>query len=495
MTDEQSMLPQETDSKPQGTDADQPNEAVARIMPHLTVQERADLGKEARKNCPRSVHAAWNPSDDRRDPIDLLEAQAATRIPELVPIRYKRMLVSPFAFYRGAAVIMASDLSTMPHTGLHVQLCGDAHLSNFGGFASPERELVLDINDFDETLPGPWEWDLKRLAASIEIAGRELGFDAEVNHRLVLDTVGEYSRSMEEFAALGNLDLWYLHMDLAGMKARWGKTVKHKAIKALDANLARAHNRDNHRALEKLTRRVDGQLRIAPSPPLVVPIEDLVPPNEKDEQEETLRRSIRNYRSKLRGDIRRLLESYHYVHLARKVVGVGSVGTIAWVLLMLGRDETDPLFLQVKEAQASVLEPYLGKSAYANHGLRVIEGQWLMQASSDIFLGWVHVAKGLDGLSHDFYFRQLWDWKISVDIEAMKPDEMMVYGKMCAWTLARAHARSGDRIAINAYLGKSDIADRALAEFAVAYADQNERDYQALTTAVKSGRIKAETSI
>jgi hypothetical protein len=314
MTDEQSMLPQETDSKPQGTDADQPNEAVARIMPHLTVQERADLGKVARQNCPRSVHAAWNPSDDRRDPIDLLEAQAATRIPELVPIRYKRMLVSPFAFYRGAAVIMASDLSTMPHTGLHVQLCGDAHLSNFGGFASPERELILDVNDFDETLPGPWEWDVKRLVASIEIAGRERGFAAKTNHSLLLSTVGEYRRSMQEFAALGNLDLWYLHMDLAGMQARWGKTVKHKAMKALDADLAHAHHRDNHRAFEKLTRRVDGQLRIAPSPPLVIPIEDLVPAGEKDRIEELIRGLVRKYRSSLRGDHRRLLESFHYVH-------------------------------------------------------------------------------------------------------------------------------------------------------------------------------------
>ncbi len=459
----------------------------------LTVKERAKLGKKARLDCPRSGHAEWNPSQDRPDPVDLLENQARSRIAELVPIRYERMLASPFAFYRGAAVIMASDLSTMPNTGLNVQLCGDAHLSNFGGFASPERDLILDVNDFDETLPGPWEWDVKRLVASVEIAGRERGFEAKTNRRLVLGTVAEYRRSMEEFAALGNLDLWYLHMDLAGMKARWGKTVKHKTMKTLDAHLVHAHHRDNHRALEKLTRRVDGQLRIAPSPPLVVPIEDLISADEKELQEETVRTFMRNYRSKLRGDRRRLLETYRSVHLARKVVGVGSVGTLTWVLLLLGRDETDPLFLQVKEAQASVLEPYLGESVYANHGRRVVEGQWLMQASSDIFLGWDHVEYGIDGRSHDFYVRQLWDWKISLDVETMEPEAMMVYVKMCAWTLARAHARSGDPIAVNAYLGKKGHIDNALAEFAVAYADQNERDYQALIAAMKDGRIKVDS--
>jgi len=475
--------------------ADQPHEDTARVIPHPTVQERAARGKAARKGCPRSGHAAWNPPDDRPDPVTLLEAQAITRIPELVPIRYGRMLASPFAFYRGAAAIMASDLSTMPNTGLHVQLCGDAHLSNFGGFASPERSLVLDVNDFDETLPGPWEWDLKRLAASIEIAGRERGFDPRANQSLVLGTVAEYRQSIAEFAALGNLDLWYLHMDLAGMQARWGKSIKHKTMKALDAKFASAYHKDNQRALEKLTRRVDGQLRISPSPPLVVPVEDLVSADEKAQMEETLRRFIRSYRSKLRGDRRRLLENYQYVHLARKVVGVGSVGTLAWVLLLLGRDDTDPLILQVKEAQSSVLEPFLGKSIYANHGRRVVEGQWLMQSTSDIFLGWDHVVEGLDGRSHDFYVRQLWDWKISLDVEAMVPDEMMVYVKMCAWTLARAHARSGDRVAIAAYLGTVDRVDRALAEFAAAYGDQNERDYQALVAASESGRIKAGAGV
>jgi len=457
---------------------------------HLTVKERIRQGKAARSGCPRSSHAAWDPAPDRPDPVELLEDQARSRVPELVPIRYERMLFSPFAFYRGAAVIMASDLSTMPNTGLTVQLCGDAHLSNFGGFASPERDLILDVNDFDETLPGPWEWDVKRLVASVEIAGRERGFGAKTNRRLVLDTVAEYRQSMEEFALLGHIELWHLHMDLAGMKARWGGTVKHKTMKALDARLEHAHHRDNHRALEKLTGYVDGQLRIAPSPPLVIPIENLISANEKESEEETVHRFVRNYRAQMRGDRQRLLESYHFVHLARKVVGVGSVGTRTWILLLVGRDETDPLFLQVKEANASVLEPYLGKSIYANHGRRVVEGQWLMQASSDIFLGWGHVENGIDGRSHDFYVRQLWDWKISLDVETMDPEEMIIYVKMCAWTLARAHARSGDPIAISTYLGKKDHIDNALAEFAAAYADQNEQDYQALVTAARDGRIK-----
>lgn len=478
------------DSQGPALAANQPSPATPKVVRHLSIQQRVELGKAARKNCPRSALAAWDPPEGRPDPIDLLEGQATTRIPELVPIRYQRMLVSPFAFYRGAAVIMASDLSTLPHTGLNVQLCGDAHLSNIGGFASPERELILDVNDFDETLPGPWEWDVKRLVASVEIAGRERGFHAKELQKIVLKTASEYHQSMREFVALSNLDLWYRHLDLAGIQKRWGNKAKPKAIKALDKNLAHASHKDNHRALEKLTRRVDGQLRIAPNPPLVIPIEDLMQDRDQDQVEETVRGLLRKYRSSLRGDYQRLLEEYRYMHMAFKVVGVGSVGTRAWIVLLLGRNEADPLFLQVKEAQASVLEPYLGKSVYANNGQRVVEGQWLMQSSSDIFLGWEHVPEGLDGRSHDFYFRQLWDWKISADIETMDPDEMMVYGQICAWTLARAHARAGDRVAINAYLGKSDLADRALAEFAVAYADQNERDYQELVSAAKSGRVK-----
>ena len=456
---------------------------------HMTVKERAIRGKQARLDCPRAGHAVWSPSQDRPDPVGLLEEQAQSRIPELVPIRYERMLVSPFAFYRGAAAIMASDLSMMPNTGLHVQLCGDAHLSNFGGFASPERDLILDVNDFDETLPGPWDWDVKRLVASVEIAGRERGFDAKVLHRLVRGVAEEYHASMHEFAALSNLQMWYLHMDLAGMKARWGKHVKPREMKTLDADFAHASHRDNHRALEKLTRQVNGQLKIAPNPPLIVPIEDLLPGSEQDRINETMRALLHKYILSLSGGYRKLVESYAFVHLARKVVGVGSVGTHTWIILMLGRDDQDALFLQVKEAEDSVLEPYLGKSEYHNHGRRVVEGQRLMQSSSDVFLGWDQ-AVGLDGIQRDFYIRQLWDWKVSLDFETMEPDEATVYGKLCAWILARAHARSGDPIAISAYLGEGHHIQMAMAEFAHVYADQNERDYQALIAAVKDGRIK-----
>lgn len=456
---------------------------------YLTAKERASLGKAARKRCPRSAHAAWSPAPERPDPVGLLEAQAKSRIAELVPIRYERMLVSPFAFYRGAAVIMAADLSTLRNSGLNVQLCGDAHLSNFGGFASPERDLILDVNDFDETLPGSWEWDVKRLVASVVIATRERGFDEKTSRRLVHEVVEEYRRSMHEFAALGNVKMWYVHLDAAGMKARWGGELTHKEWKAFEANLAHASHKDNHRALEKLTRRVNGQLRIAPNPPLIVPIEDLLQSPGQDSIDQTMRALIERYARNLPVAYRKLVESYRYVHLARKVVGVGSVGTHAWIILMVGRDEQDALFLQVKEAQESVLEPYLGRSVYDNHGRRVVEGQWLMQSSSDILLAWEENV-GLDGVERDFYVRQLWDWKVSLDFETMTPDEAMVYGKLCAWTLARAHGRSGDPIAIAAYLGKSQVAQTALAEFAAAYADQNERDYQALTAAAKSGRIR-----
>jgi uncharacterized protein (DUF2252 family) len=462
---------------------------------HATPSERAAMGKTARLKIQRADQAAWDPPATRPDPVGLLEAQAATRLPELVPIRYGRMLASPFAFYRGAAAIMASDLASLPHTALNVQLCGDAHLSNFGGFASPERELILDINDFDETLLGPWEWDVKRLAASLEIAGRERNFDAKARRGLVLGAVGEYHRAMGEFAKLGNLEMWYLHLNLAAIQSRWGMSTKHKVIKTLETDFAQAYHRDNLRAFEKLTHRVNGQLRIVAHPPLIVPIEDLMVDKGQEQIEDILRDLIRNYRASLEPDRRRLLESYNYAHMARKVVGVGSVGTRAWVILLLGRDDLDPLFLQVKEAQASVLEPYLSKSAYRTNGKRVVEGQWMMQAASDIFLGWERVETGLDGKPHDFYIRQLWDWKISADVETMAPAEMMVYGKMCGWTLARAHARSGDRIAISAYLGKNNVLDHALAEFATAYAEQNESDFQALVEAVKNDRIKAQTGI
>jgi uncharacterized protein (DUF2252 family) len=470
-------------------------EHAPKVASHPSIQEREELGKATRKKWPRESHAEWEPKQDRPDPVGLLEAQATTRIPELIPIRYGRMLASPFAFYRGAAAIMASDLGTVPHTGLRVQLCGDAHISNFGGFGSPERELVLDINDFDETLPGPWEWDVKRLAASIEIAGRERNFKTKERRSLVLAAVSEYHQAMREFSAMGNLELWYLHLNLEQFQTRWKMTSRPKAVKTLEEEFAQGVHRDNQRAFEKLTTRIRGRLRIAAHPPLVVPVEDIVPDDRQAEFEESIRTIIRRYRASLQPDRRHLLENFEYVHLARKVVGVGSVGTRAWIVLLTGRDESDPLFLQVKEAQASVLEAHLSKSVYKDSGQRVVEGQRLMQAASDIFLGWEHIPLGLDDQPHDYYLRQLWDWKISADIETMTPDEMRIYGQMCGWTLARAHARSGDRVAIASYLGKNDVFENSLVEFANAYAAQNERDYECLVEAVKQKRVKAETGI
>jgi uncharacterized protein (DUF2252 family) len=481
----------------QSAPVEQRPKATTKVTPRLTVQERVELGKAARTRELRSNHAAWDPPSPRPDPVDLLAAQAVTRIPELVPIRYGRMLASPFAFYRGAAAIMACDLATTPISGLQVQLCGDAHLSNFGAFASPERDIVFDINDFDETLPGPWEWDVKRLATSCEIAGRERGFDARQRRSIVLSTVGEYRRAMREFASMRHLEVWYALLDAAKIQARWGVTAKPKDLKKIEADFTpHAHTRDNLRAFEKLTHRVGDQLKIVSHPPLIVPVEELLPEaTDRVLYEKTFQNFLRAYGKTLPDDRRRLLEQFRLVHTARKVVGVGSVGTRAWIVLLLGRDDQDPLFLQFKEAQASVLEPYAGKSRFTDHGKRVVEGQRMMQAASDIFLGWYKMPVGMDGKPHDFYARQLWDWKLAADIETMPPKELAIYGEMCSWTLARAHARSGDRIAIGAYLGKGETFDQALAEFAVAYADQNQRDYQALVDAVKSGRLQAETGV
>jgi uncharacterized protein (DUF2252 family) len=481
-------------AQPQSEDSSAATDMKPAIVKHLTVDERVAIGRTARANTPRESHAAWAPPSDRSDPIALLEEQARTRVADLVPIRYGRMLASPFAFYRGAAVIMAADLSATPQSGIHAQLCGDAHLANFGGFASPERELVFSINDFDETLPGPWEWDVRRLAASFEIAGRERGFTTKERRLCVLAVVAEYRRAMREFAAMSNLAIWYATLDLTGVLQRWGGETRAQELARMDLRVAAAHTKDNARALERLTRRVDGQLQIVSSPPLVVRLEELLPAEEHRRIEDLVRGFIRAYRQSLLIDRRRLVEEYRYVDIARKVVGVGSVGTRTWIILLVGRDETDPLFLQVKEAQASVLEPYAGRSKYAKHGERVVNGQRLIQASPDILLGWDHIQLG-DDLPQDYYVRQLWDWKVSAVIETMTPRMMAFYAKMCAWSLARAHARSGDQIAIAAYLGKNDVFDRAIAEFSVAYANQNERDYAALVAAAKSGRIKAQTGV
>jgi uncharacterized protein (DUF2252 family) len=458
-----------------------------------TVAERAEKGKRARAEVPRSSHADWAPSKDRPDPTGILERQAETRVPELVPIRYGRMLVSPFTFFRGSAAVMASDLASTPDTGLRAQLCGDAHLSNFGLFGAPDRRLVFDINDFDETLPGPWEWDVKRLAASLAIAGRDRGFSKKDRQSILRETVRRYREAMREFAGMRNLDVWYARFDVESTIEDLRKLAPRQEVKRVEKNVAKAQTKDSLKALARLTHEVDGKPRIVSDPPLIVPIEELVGNGvDRDALEAPIVELLRTYRQTLKSDRRHLLDGYHYVHLARKVVGVGSVGTRAWIVLLTGRDHEDPLFLQCKEAEASVLEPYAGKSRYKNHGARVVQGQWLMQAASDILLGWLPTT-GIDGLSRDFYVRQLWDWKRSADIEALSPQGMEIYGQLCGWTLARAHARSGDPIAIAAYLGSGDSFDRAIAEFSELYADQAEKDYGALADAVKAGRLAAET--
>ncbi len=468
---------------------------AASAVPHLSVAERVARGKAARARAPRSSHAEFEPAPHRPDPVQVLERQAQTRVPELLPIRYGRMLVSPFAFYRGAAMIMAGDLAPTPRSGLQVQCCGDAHLSNFGVFASPERRLVFDVNDFDETLPGPWEWDVKRLAASMLIAARENGYPVKHQDQAVLDTVAEYRTAMASFAAMKNLDVWYAHLDVESALGELGPQLTPGMVKRTERTLAKARTRDSMSAFSKLTHVVDGETRIVAEPPLIVPIDDLAQGSERDEMFDALHEHLRSYRESLEHDRRVLLEQFRLTDFAREVVGVGSVGTRAWIALLLGQDGQDPLFLQLKEAEASVLEQFLGPSEFANHGERVVTGQRLMQAYSDIFLGWLHLESGLDGKPRDFYGRQLRDWKGSAEIERMAPKGLARYGRLCGWTLARAHARSGDRIAIAAYLGKGAVFDRALVEFSHAYAEQNERDYKALAAAVKSGRVTAETGL
>ncbi len=461
---------------------------------HLTIAERAARGKAARAEVPRSVHAGWEAPSDRRDPIEILEQQALTRVPELVPIRHGRMLVSAFTFYRGAAALMAADLAGMARTRLTAQLCGDAHLSNFGAFAAPDRRLVFSVNDFDETLPGPFEWDLKRLVASFAVAGRDRGFNAPQREAAVLAAARGYRKAMREFAGMRALDLWYARVDVEELSARWAASATPKQFKRFERNIAKARAKDSMRASGRLTELVDGLPRIIRDPPLIVPIEDLVPPDRRIELEQSIRTIIRSYRRSLPSDRRHLLERYRYGHAARKVVGVGSVGTRAWIVLMLGISDEDPLFLQIKEAEASVLEPYLGASKLSNHGQRVVEGQRLMQSASDIMLGWFRTA-GIDGVQRDFYIRQLWDGKGSALVEMMEPSALAAYAEVCGWTLARGHARSGDAAAISAYLGSSVAFDRAMASFAEAYADQNERDYAAFREAVSSGRLAAEEGL
>ncbi|MFE6839372.1 DUF2252 domain-containing protein [Streptomyces sp. NPDC057705] len=462
-----------------------------RAVPGSTPEERAAQGKEARSRSPRSGHAVYRPSPDRPDPLAILEEQSAVRVPELVPIRYSRMSESPFRFYRGAAAIMASDLAGSPDSGVTVQLCGDAHLLNFRLLASPERRLMFDINDFDETLPGPWEWDVKRLSASFVIAARANGFDDAERAGIVSATVRSYREAMRGFAGMGNLDVWYAKIDADRLEALTTDQLDKSGRKKLARAMEKARSRDTLQVFDKLTEPVGGRPSIAADPPLLVPLADLMPDVERGELESRLRRLLDSYALTMASDRRALLEDYHLADVARKVVGVGSVGTRCWILLLLGRDGRDPLFLQAKEADTSVLAPHIGASRYRNQGERVVSGQRLMQAASDIFLGWERVD-GIDGKQRDFYVRQLRDWKGIAMPETMSPAQLQTFGELCGITLARAHARSGDRIAIAAYLGRSEAFDRALVTFAEAYADQNERDHQALVDAVRAGRLPAQ---
>jgi uncharacterized protein (DUF2252 family) len=477
---------------------------------HPTVADRRARGKQARDRTPLVTHTGWMPAADRPDPVGLLQEQDATREPDLVPVRHGRMLVSPFTFYRGAAKIMAADLAGTPTAGLQAQLCGDAHLSNFGAFASPERRLLFDLNDFDETLPGPFEYDVERMAASFTVVGRNNGFATADARAATRAAVAAYREAMASFAAMGTLAIWYAHLDEdqvmaavdrlpaetskpdKGKKGKKGKKATKaakEAEKTAEKTAAKARTRDSLQALSKLGELVDGRYRIVSQPPIVVPARDLeatygLP---AAQVEQGIREQLRAYRVTLQDDRRQLLERFQLVDTARKVVGVGSVGTRAFIVLLQGRDQQDPLFLQVKEATASVLEDHLPKSRYQQHGERVVQGQRMMQAASDIFLGW---TKGLQANRY-YYWRQLRDMKGSVEVEALGPVELNFYAGICGWTLARAHARSGDPIAIAAYLGKGDQFDRAVTDFAERYADQNERDYQAFAQAIRSGRLHA----
>jgi uncharacterized protein (DUF2252 family) len=471
------------------------------LVPHKNEAECRAIGKEARARVPRELNATFEPAPDRPDPVSLLQEQAKNRVQELVPIRYGRMLVSPFTFYRGAALIMASDLSTTPCSGLTAQLCGDAHLSNFGVFGTPERRLIFDCNDFDETHPGPWEWDVKRLAASVVIAGRTRGHPKAVRAQAIVALGQTYRESMRQMASLSNLEVWYFHVDatelvasLQSQAATSGSKKQAQMAATATKALAKAHTKDSLRALDKLTHVVDGQRCIVSEPPLIVPLEELFPGLEVEEMREKFRDLLRRYRQSLSTDRRHLLEEYQFSQIARKVVGVGSVGTRAWIVLLHGASQEDVLFLQAKEADASVLERFTKKSQYGNHGARVVAGQRLMQAASDIFLGWQR-TDGIDGVARDYYVRQLQDWKGSIDTDTMIPEGLEAYGKVCALTLARAHARSGDRFAMASYLGNSASFEKALAKFAESYADQNERDYEAFAGACKTGRLHAEEGI
>jgi uncharacterized protein (DUF2252 family) len=456
--------------------------------------EDAGRGRAARAAAPRSSHGEWEAAPDREDPIAILRRQAEPRLAELLPIRYGRMVASPFAFYRGAAAVMAADLAATPDSGLVVQLCGDAHISNFGGFAAPDRRLVFGPNDFDETLPGPWEWDVKRMAASIEIAARELGLGAKRRGRIVAGAVAQYREGMREFAAETMLQAWYERLDAAELTARFGTRLDADSRELFDRTFAKGRRKDSARAARKLTVRVDGKLRFASAPPLLTPLSELGGDADPDARAAWVAGLLDTYAAGLHADREHLFRAYRFVDMARKVVGVGSVGTRAWVFLFVSHGVGDPLVLQAKEAVASVLEPHLGASEFGSHGERVVRGQRMMQAATDIFLGWQR-SPGLDGVERDFYVRQLWDWKASADLSRLSEHGLVTYTRACAWSLARSHARSGDRLAIAAYLGKGERFDRAIAEFSRRYADRNEADHARLREAIAAGELEATEGI
>ncbi len=460
----------------------------------LESSESAERGRTARKEVPRSAHADWAPAPDRPDPVALLAHQASARVQELVPIRYGRMLVSPFTFYRGAAAVMAADLASTPASGVIVQSCGDAHIANFGAFAAPDRRLIFSPNDFDETLPGPWEWDVKRMAASAEIAGRDVGLPAPRRRRIVTDGVKEYREAMRGFARVSHLNVWYERLNASELVARFGGRLGPKGRLLFSKPFAKARRKTSLRALAKLTENVDGELRFRSAPPLLVPLRELFEESQARHENAFIYELLEQYAASLAPDRRHLFATYRFVDMARKVVGVGSVGTRAWVFLFVDRASRDPLILQAKEAQASVMEPYLGASEFANHGERVVRGQRISIVASDIFLSWQR-SRGLDGAEHDFYVRQLWDWKGSADLSTMSESGLHAYTRACGWSLARMHARSGDRLAIAAYLGAGQSFDRAIARFSAAYADHNERDYERLADAVSAGEVQAELGV
>lgn len=456
--------------------------------------ESAERGRVARATAPRSSHGEWTPAPGRSDPVAILTEQAKGRLPELVPIRYGRMLVSPFTFYRGAAAVMAADLADTAASGIVVQACGDAHVSNFGGFAAPDRRMVFGPNDFDETLPGPWEWDVKRMAASVEIAARDVGLRKKRRQRLVAACAREYREGMRGFAGESHLDVWYDRLTASELVERFGGHLGSNGRIVFATTFARGRRKTSLRAVTKLTERVNGELRFRSVPPLLVPLREHPVPGGHSSEIDYVRELLDEYAESLDEDRKYLFASYRFVDMARKVVGVGSVGTRAAIFLLVGRNGEDPLVLQAKEAQPSVLEPYAGASPFDNHAERVVRGQRVSHAASDIFLSWQR-SMGFDGKEHDFYVRQLWDWKASIDLAQMSEAGLLAYVRACGWSLARAHARSGDRLAIAAYLGSGSSFDRAMVRFAGAYADQNELDHQRLTDAVLSGEVLAESGV